>query len=195
MVMSREQNAGQSHNLKMDNCSSERVKEFRYLGTALMNQNSIQEEIKSRFKAGNAFCHLEQNPLSSSLLSKNIWNKIHRTIILLVIIYGCESWSRTLRDEHYLRLFKNRVLRRVFGPGRDKVTGILRKLHNERLNDLHSSPNIIQVITSRRMRWAEHVTCMGERRGACRVLVGKPGGKRPLGRPRHRWEDNTKMDP
>jgi len=86
-------------------------------------------------------------------------------------------------------LFKNRVLRRVFGPGRGKVTGILRKLHNEGLNDLHSSPNIIQVITSRRMRWAEHVICMEERRGVYRVLVGKPGGKRPLGRPRHRWKD------
>jgi hypothetical protein len=91
-------------------------------------------------------------------------------------------------------LFNNRALRRVFGHGRDKVMGILRKLHNEVLNDLHSSPNI-QVITSRRIRWAEHVIHMEERRGAYRVLVGKPGGKRPLGRPRHRWKDSTKMEP
>jgi hypothetical protein len=91
-------------------------------------------------------------------------------------------------------LFKNKVLRRIFGHGRDMVTRILRKLHNEELNDLYSSPNVIQATTSRRMRWAEHVTCMGERRGAYRVVVGKPEGKGPLGRSRHRWEDNTKMD-
>jgi len=91
-------------------------------------------------------------------------------------------------------LFKNRVLRRIVGPGRDKVTRILRKLHNEELNDLYSSPYVIQVMTSRRMRWVEHVTCMGERGGAYRVVVGKPEGKGPLGRSRHRWGDNTEMD-
>ena len=79
-------------------------------------------------------------------------------------------------------------------PKRDEVTGEWRKLHNEELNDLYSSPNVIGVIKSRRMRWAGHVAHMGERRGACRVLVGKPEGKKPLGRPRHRWEDNIKMD-
>jgi hypothetical protein len=91
-------------------------------------------------------------------------------------------------------LFKKRVLRRIFGPGRDKVTRKLKKLHNKELNDLHSSPNIIWLITSRRMRWVEHVACVGERKGAYRILVGKPEGKRPLGRPSRRWEDNTKMD-
>jgi hypothetical protein len=85
------------------------------------------------------------------------------------------------------------VLRRIFGPRRDEVTGEWRKLHNEELNDLYSSANIVRVITSR-MRWAEHVAHMGERRGVDRVLVGKPEGKRPLGRPRRRWEDNIKMD-
>jgi hypothetical protein len=89
---------------------------------------------------------------------------------------------------------QNRVLRRIFGPKRDKVTGEWRKRHNEELRDLYSSPNIVQVIKSRRMRWAGHVARMGERRGVYRVLVGKPDGKRTLGRPRHRWEDNNKMD-
>ena len=79
-------------------------------------------------------------------------------------------------------------------PKRDEVTGEWRKLHNEELNDLYSSPYVIGVIKSRRMRWARYVAHMGERRGACRVLVGKPEGKKPLGRPRHRWEDNIKMD-
>jgi hypothetical protein len=86
------------------------------------------------------------------------------------------------------------VLRRVFGPKRDEVTGEWRKLHNEELNDLYSIPNIVRVVKSRRMRWAGHVVRMGEDSGVHRVLVGKPEGKRSLGRLRHRWEDNIKMD-
>jgi hypothetical protein len=91
-------------------------------------------------------------------------------------------------------VFENRVLRRVFGPKRDEVTGEWRKLHNEELNDLYSLPNIVRVVKSRRMRWAGHVARMGEDRGVHRVLMGKPECKRPLGRPRHRWEDNIKVD-
>jgi len=109
-------------------------------------------------------------------------------------LYGCESWSLTLREEHRLRVFENRVLRRIFGPKRDKVTREWRKLHNEEHNCLYSSPIIVQIIKSRRMRLAGHVACMGERRGVYRVLVGIPEGKGPLGRPRHRWEDNIKRD-
>ena len=96
--------------------------------------------------------------------------------------------------ERRLRVFENRVLRRVFGPKRDEVTGEWIKLHNEELSDLYSLPNIVQVVTSRRMRWVGHVAHMGEGRGVHRVLVGKPEGKRPLGRPRHKWEDNIKTD-
>jgi hypothetical protein len=99
-----------------------------------------------------------------------------------------------LTEERRLRGFENRVLRRVFGPKRDEVTGAWRKLHNEELNDLYSLPNIVRVVKSRRTRWAGHMTCMGEERGVHIVLVGKPEGKRPLGRPRLRWEDNIKMD-
>ena len=91
-------------------------------------------------------------------------------------------------------MFESRVFRRIFGPKRDEVTGEWRKLHNEELNDLYCSPNTFRVIKSRRIRWAGHVARMGERRGVCRVMVGKPEGKRPLGRPRHRWEDKIKMD-
>ena len=99
-----------------------------------------------------------------------------------------------MREDRRLRVFENRVLRRIFGPRRDEVTGEWRKLHNEELNDLYASPNIVRVIKSRRMRWAGHVARTGERRGVYRVLVRKPEGKRPLGRPRHRWDDNIKMD-
>jgi hypothetical protein len=91
-------------------------------------------------------------------------------------------------------VFENRVLRGIFGPKRDEATGKWRRLHNEELNDLYSSPNIIRVIKSRRIRWAGHVARMGEKRGAYRILVGRPEGRRPLGRPRRRWEDNIKMD-
>jgi hypothetical protein len=113
---------------------------------------------------------------------------------LPVVLYGCETWSLTFREEHRLRVFQNRVLRRIFGPKRDEVTGEWRILHNEELNDLYSSPNIIRVIKSRRMRWAGLVARMGEGRGAYRILVGRPEGSRPLGRPRRRLENNIKTD-
>jgi len=93
-----------------------------------------------------------------------------------------------------LRVFESKMLRRIFGPKWDEVTGEWRKLHNEEVNDLYFSPNIVRVIKSRRMRWAGHVARVGERRGVYRVLVGKHEGKRPLGRPRRRWEGNIKMD-
>ena len=180
--------------MKGDNSSIERVEQFKYLGTTLTNQNSIQKEIKSKLKLGNACYHSVQNLLHSSLLSKNLKIKIHRTIILPVVFKGCETWSLTLRKEHRLRVFENRVLRRIFGPKRDEVTREWRKLHNEELNDLYSSPNVVRVIKSRRMKWAGQVARMVEGRGVHKVLVGKPEGKRPLGRPRRRWEYNIKID-
>jgi len=120
---------------------------------------------------------------------QNIEIKISRTAVLLVVLCGCKTWSLILRVERKLRVLENRVLRRIFGPKRDEVTGGWRKLHNEELNDLYCSPNIVWVIKLRRKRWAGHVARMGERRGVYRVLVGKPEGKRPLGRPSCRWKD------
>jgi len=135
MVIFRDQNARRSHIIKVDSSSSERVEEFKYLGTTSTNQNSIQEEIKSRLKSGNACYHSVQNLLSSSLLPKNLKIKIYRTIILHVVLYGCETWLLILREERRLRVFENRVLRRIFGPKRYEVTGEWRKLRNEELND------------------------------------------------------------
>ena len=105
-------------------------------------------------RSGNACYHSVQNLLSSRLLSKNLKIKIYRTIILSVVLYGCETWSLTLREERKLRVFENMVLRRIFRPRRDEVTGKWRRLHNEELKDLYSSPNIVRVIKSRRIRWA-----------------------------------------
>jgi len=115
----------------------------------------------------------------------------YRTIILSVVLYGWGTWSFILREERRLRVLQNRLLRRIFGPKRDEVTGEWIRLHNEELNDLNSSPIIIRVIKSRIMILVEPVGGMGERRGLNRILVGKPEGKRPLGRPRCRWEDDN----
>jgi hypothetical protein len=116
------------------------------------NQNLIQEEIKRRLNSGYACCHSVQNLPSSRLLLKNLKTRICKTIILPVVLYGCETWSLILREEHRLRVFENRVLRRIFGPKRDEVTGEWIKLHNEELHNF-SPPSIIAIINSRRMRW------------------------------------------
>jgi hypothetical protein len=117
------------------------------------------------------------------LLTKYLKIKIYRTIILPVVVYGCETWSLTLKEERRLRVFENMVLGRISGPKRDEVTGEWKKIHNVELNDLHSSTSTVRVIKLKRMRWAGHVVHMGERRGVYRVLVGKPEGKRRRWRP------------
>jgi hypothetical protein len=109
---------------------------------------------------------------------KNLKIIIYKTIILPVVLYGCATWSLTLRKEHRLRVFENRVLRRIFGPKRDEVTGGWRNMHNVELRDLYSSPSKIRIIKSRKMTWTGHVARMGEKGNADRLLIGKPEGKR-----------------
>jgi hypothetical protein len=128
------------------------------------------------------------------LLSRNVEVKIYKTIIIPVVLYECEAGSLTLMEEHRLRVFENRVLRRIFGTKRDEVREEWRRLHGGDLHDLYSSPDIIRQIKSRRMTWAGCVAHMGEGRKVYRVLVGRPEGKRPLERLRRRWEDGIKMD-
>jgi hypothetical protein len=156
MIMSQDQDARQSHNIKIANASFEREKHFKHLGTTLTNQNSIHEKVKSRLKSGNACYHSVQNVLSSNLLSKKIQVKIYRIVIFCVVLYRCDTWSLTLREERRLRVFENRVLKRIFRP-KKKVRGKWRRLHITEFYDLYSSPNAIQVIKSR-MTWGEHGT-------------------------------------
>jgi hypothetical protein len=120
--------------------------------------------------------------------------KIYKPIILPGVLFGCETLSVILREEHRLRVFESRVLRRISGPKRDEVTGEWRRLHNGELHNLYSSPDIIRQIKSRRMRWVGYVARMGEGRNVYRILVGKPEGKKPLVSPRRRWEDGIRME-
>jgi hypothetical protein len=167
--MSRHPNSGQNQNIRIANESFENVATFKYLVTTLTNQNDIHNEIKSRLNSGNACYYSVQSLLSSRLISKNLKIKIYKTVILPVVLYGCKTWSPTFREKHRLRVFENRVLRRIFGPKREE-DGSWRKLCNE-LHSLYSSPNIVRVIKSRRMRWVGHVARMftGFRSGGLKV--------------------------
>jgi hypothetical protein len=169
MIMSRHSNPGQNQNIRIANELFENVAKFKYLGTTVTNQNDIQDEIKSRLNSGNACYYSVQNILSSHLMSKNLKIKIYKTVILPVVLCGCETWSLTLGEEHRLRVFENRVLRKIFGPKREE-DGSWRKLHNDELHSLYSSSNVVRVIRSGKMRWAGHVARMGEGRGVYRFF-------------------------
>jgi hypothetical protein len=188
--MSRHPSSGQNQNIRTANESFENVANFKYLETTLTNENDIHDEIKNILNSGNACSYSVQNLLSSCLISKNLKIKINKTVILPVVLYGCETWSLTLGEEHRLRVFENRVLRKISGP-KTEEDGSWKKLHNDELHSLYSSPNIVRVIKWR-IKWAGHVARMEEGRGVYRVLVGRP--EEPLGRPGRRWEDNIKID-
>jgi hypothetical protein len=185
--MSRDQNAGQNGNIQIGNKSFETVEQCNYLETIITNRNSIHEEIKSRPKSGNSCCHSEQNLLPSSLLSKNIQIKIYRTIILPGVLYVCETWSLTLREESRQKVLENRAKEGRCNRGAEKTTS--RETLCFVLHDKYYSGDKIE---------------MNERGGACSTyggkkkrymdLLRKSGGRRPHERHRHRWEDNIKID-
>jgi len=141
-------------------------------------------------------CVLLKNAASNSgyLLSKNINTKIYSTIILPVVLYGCDTWSLISREEHSLKVFEYIVLRKMFGSMRDEVIRETSRLHNEEFYNLYSLPNIIRLIKSRRIKWAGHVACVRNRRGAYRIFMGKPDGRRPRERPWLRWYSNIETD-
>jgi hypothetical protein len=157
------------------------VAKFKYFGTTLTNQKDIHDEIKRRLNSGNASYHSVQNLWSSHLISKRLKTKIYKPVILPVVLYGCETWFLTLRKEHRLRVFENRALRKIFGPKREE-DGLQRKLHNDKLHGMYSSPNILRVIKSRRMMWAGHVACMERGEVFRGFWFGGPKG-------RDHWED------
>jgi hypothetical protein len=138
--MTRHPNSGQNQNIKTANESFENVAKFKYLATTLTNQNDIHDEIKSRLNLGNACYYSVQNLLSSRLISKNLKIKIYKTVILPVVLYGCGTWSLTLREEHRLSVFENKVLRKLLGPKREEH-GLWRKMHDDEFYSLYSSPN------------------------------------------------------
>jgi hypothetical protein len=185
MIMSRHQNSAQNQNIRIANESFEKVEKFKYLGTTIINQNDIHDEIKNRLNSGNAYYYSVQNLFVFPCHIKYLKIKIYKTVILPVVLYGCETWFLNLREEHRLKVFENRVLRMIFGPKRD-VDGSWRRSHNDDLHSLYSSPNIVKVIKSRIMKWAGHVARMGEGRGVYTVLVGRSESKRPLRRPKRK---------
>jgi hypothetical protein len=156
------------------------VANFIYLEMTVNNENCIHEKTKSRLNSGNACYDSDQNLLSSGLLSKILKIKIQKAIILPIALYGCGTWSLTLREEHKLKVFENRVLRIISGPKREEVTGGWRKFNNEELKNLSASPYIIRIIKSRRMRWAGHAARTGKMRNAYINTVGKLERNRPL---------------
>jgi hypothetical protein len=160
----------------------------KYLGMTVTNQNLIQEDVRG-LNSNNACYHLAQTLLSSCLLSKNIEIRICKNIILPVVLYGCETWPLTLTEEHRLRIFENRVLIRIFLP-----KGMKWWVGGENWFVICTLCSIIKMIKSRRMIWVENVARIGEKRNACRLLAGKPEGKRTLGRTRHKWMDNIRIN-
>ncbi|KAJ4427971.1 hypothetical protein ANN_23984 [Periplaneta americana] len=144
MIMSRDQNIVRNGSIKIGDLSFEEVEKFKYLGGTVTNINETREEIKRRINMGNACYYSVEKLLSSSLLSKNLKVRIYKTVILPVLLYGCETWTLTLREEHRLSVFENKVLRKIFGAKRDEVTGEWRKLHKAELHALYSSPDIIR---------------------------------------------------
>jgi hypothetical protein len=175
MLLAYHQNVNQNYDIKIADRSFDNVAQSIYLGMGVTNQNFIQTK---------TFCL----PVYCQKM------RIYETIILPVVLYGHETWSLTLKEEHRLRVIANRVLRRIFGLKRDEVLGGLRKLLNEEFYDLYSLLSIIKVVMSGRMKWTGHVGLMGEKRNAYTLMLGWPELMRPLGRPRHRWVGNIKMD-
>jgi hypothetical protein len=166
------------------------MEQFKYLETPATNHNLIQEKIKWRLNSSNVCFHSVQSLLSSRLLTKNVKITLYTTTVLAVVLYGCETWSLTLREEHRLRVFEVRALRRIFGLKRSEVVGRWREL----LHTLYASPNVIGLVKHDDMGGARSTNGGEEEECIYMLLVRKSEGNRPLGRKRRRWVDNIEID-
>ena len=172
----------------------EAVPTFKYLGSTVTSSNLIDEEIRLRMAAGSRCSWALDATFKSRVLSRATKTQIYTTIIRPIVIYGCETWRLTKESERRLNVFERGILRRIWGPVWDEEDGEWRRRHNHELMTLSGVPQITNIIRSHRLRWAGHVSRMEDGRLAKEVMVGKPMGTRPLGRPRKRWIDNVKED-
>ena len=181
-------------NFSIEDYNFERARQFKYLGTNISENNEITEEINNRIQAGNRCLFALQGLMKSRELSRKTKIHIYNTIIKPIVIYGCETWTLTAANEERLKIFERRVLRRIFGPTREETTGQYRIKTNQELKELYASGNIINKVKAKRLQWAGHVRRMLDERIGKLVWGTAPQGKRPLGRPRLRWRDNTIKD-
>lgn len=181
-------------NITIGNHNFERVKEFKYLGTTITEDNVGSEEINNRIQAGNRCLYALQDLIRSKELTRLTKINLYITVIRPVVMYGSETWTMTVANEERLRIWERKVLRKIYGPTRDDETGTWRRKSNKELEELFGVTNIIKEIKSRRLQWAGHVRRLPDDRLSKLVWEEAPTGKRPLGRPRLRWRDNTTKD-
>ena len=172
----------------------EAVTSFKYLGSTVTSLNQIEEEIRIRIAAGARCAWALDTTLKSSMLSRATKTQIYTTIIRPVVLYGCETWRLTKESERRLNVFERSILRKIWGPVMDDEAGEWRRRHNHELIALSGLPPITNVIRSQRLRWAGHASRKEDGQLVKEIMVGRPLGTRPLGRPRKRWIDNMKED-
>lgn len=194
MVIARDGKDKNSGHIQIDDMKIKRTETYKYLGTNFNCSNIIREEIKSRVHSGNKVYYALQHLLKSNDLSRNIKITIYKTLIRPIVLYGSETWSTTKKDEALLQTFENRILRRIFGPIKDAISGEWRIRSNIEIHTLFNSPLITGIMRANRLQWLGHVERMADNRETKTAYTKMLNGRRPRGRPRRRWRDNVQAD-